>query len=647
MRWYRRRAVRVGIGLACLTLVASACTSSKPASKSNRGTSQATAAGGGVGSQIGAGLATETHPLGSRQVGGTVYFAEGFGAPPNYIFPMTSPQVYGANNVQQLSAMLYKPLYWYGDRYSPTVDYDRSLAQKPIFSADGKTVTIKLNDYKWSDGEQVTARDLEFWINLYKADPVSNYCGYVPGLFPDNVTGMSSPDPQTLVLKLDKKYNESWFQYNELSQITPLPLAWDRTSLSAPAPTRDNGKLPDVTKAGAEQVYKFLDAQSKNTAGWATSPIWSVVDGPMTLTGFTHGGEVTLVPNTAYSGTPKPTISKLVEVPFSDSGTLVRLLRSQGTSALTIAGMPSEDAPEIPKVVGEGFTDNKAASYSFTYFVLNLNNPTVGKVFQQTYFRQALQHLVDQEGWIHQFLHDTAVPTYSPIPSSPSSPLVSLNPAYNPYPFSTQAASQLLTSHGWNVVPGGSTTCQSPGIGADHCGAGITQGQGISFNIDYVSGSPPVASEMNDLAAQAAKVGIKIDLSSHDFNSVLNSASQCTPGQAACNWTAENWSAGWIYAPDFLPTGESLFLSKAAGNYSNFSDPKADSLIRATIYGADEQTALTAYAKYMAESLPVVFGPTSIGTYGGAAGTMVDDHLGGYAANAFGYMDVEDWYFAS
>ncbi|HLI23861.1 MAG TPA: ABC transporter substrate-binding protein, partial [Acidimicrobiales bacterium] len=565
----------------------------------------------------------------------------GSNAAPNYIFPMTSAQVCGVNNVEQLSAMLYRPLYWYGNNYSPTVDYNYSIAQKPVFSNGNKTVTVKLNSWKWSDGESVTSRDVEFYVNLYKADPAANYCGYVPGFFPDNVVSMSTPDAQTIVFQLDKAYNPTWFLYNELSQITPLPLAWDRTSLSQPAPTSDTGNLPDSTKAGAESVYKFLDAQSKSVATWASSPLWSVVDGPFKLQSFSNTGEVTLVPNSSYSGSPKPTISKLVEVPFTDDSAEFNDIRSGGPSALTVANYPAAYEPQVSSVESEGYDLNKASSYSFNYFVLNQNNPKVGPVFRQTYFRQALQHLIDQDGWVHAFLHDTATPTYSPIPPQPPSPLFSFNASTNPFPFSTAAASQLLSSHGWKVVPGGTTTCQDP----SKCGAGITAGESISFNIDYASGTAALPSEMQDLAAQAKKVGIAINLTTHPFDTVISTATACQPGQPTCNWTAENWGAGWIYAPDFLPTGESLFLTGAAANYENYNDPKANQLIDATVYGTGNETqALTAYAKYMEQSVPVVFGPTSIGTYAGDGGTLISKHLGGYVANAFGYMNPENWY---
>ena len=83
------------------------------------------------------------------------------------------------------------------------------------------------------------------------------------------------------------------------------------------------------------------------------------------------------------------------------------------------------------------------------------------------------------------------------------------------------------------------------------------------------------------------------------------------------------------------------------GNAGSYSDPKMTQLIQATITSpaASEATALTEYEKYAEQQLPVVFGPTQIGTYSGDAGTLVAKNLGGYAANALGLMNPEDWYF--
>ena len=287
-----------------------------------------------------------------------MYFTEGSDATPNYIFPMTSAQVCSTTNINQLIQLMYRPLYWYGDDYDPTVDYNKSIGKAPVFSNGDKTVTIHLNSYKWSDGEAVTARDVVFWMNLYKSSPSTVYCGYVPGYFPDNVTKVSAPNASTVVFSLNRSYNPEWFIYNELSQIFPLPLAWDRTSLSQPAPTSDNGHLPDTTAAGAKAVYTFLDTQSKDLGTWSSSPLWSVVDGPFKLASFTSTGEATLVPNADYSGA-KPSISKFVELPFTSEAAIYNEIRSGGPKAVTIGNIPSQYAPQITTVASEGYTYNR------------------------------------------------------------------------------------------------------------------------------------------------------------------------------------------------------------------------------------------------------------------------------------------------
>jgi peptide/nickel transport system substrate-binding protein len=623
-------------------VLAAACGSSSSSSGNSSGGSGGSSAAAVSLPASGAGLTQPTAPAGTRLSGGTVYFTEGPDAAPNYIFPMYSPQVCSTANNNQLEYMMYRPLYWYGNNYRPNIDYDYSIGQQPQFSNSNKTVTIKLNSWKWSNGEPVTSRDLVFWMNMMKASPSTEWCGYVPGYFPDNVAGYSAPDPQTFVLHFTKAYNPTWVTYDELSQLTPIPLAWDRTSLSQPAPTSDNGHLPDTTKAGAAAVYKFLDGESKKPGSWGSSPLWQVVDGPFHLQSFTTAGQATLVPNPDYSGSPKATISKLVELPFTSETAIYNELRSGGPSALTVANLPSQYAPQIPALEATGYTDNKAASYSFNYFPLNLHNPKVGPIFSQMYFRQAFQHLLDQQGWIKAFLTDTAIPTCGPVPDAPPSSLVSASSiSFTPCAFSTSAAQQLLSSHGWKVVPGGTTTCQNPSL----CGAGITQGEGISFTLDYESGVVSVQDEMNDLAAQAKKVGINITLTTHPFGTVISTAVACQPSQPTCKWQAENWGAGWIYGPSYLPTGEQLFAPGAVANYGSYNDPSTTQLISEVTVASNETQELDAYAQNVSQHVPVVFQPTSIGSYQGDAGTLVAKNLGGYAANALGLMNPEDWYF--
>ena len=147
-----------------------------------------------------------------------------------------------------------------------------------------------------------------------------------------------------------------------------------------------------------------------------------MVDGPFKLQSFSTDGEATLVPNPSYSGSPKPSIAKFVELPFTSEAAIYNQVRSGGPSAITIANIPSQYAPQLSSLAAEGYDVNKAASYSFNYFPLNFNtNGTtspggepVRYVFRQPYFREALQHLIDQPGWIHAFLNNTADPDVRP-----------------------------------------------------------------------------------------------------------------------------------------------------------------------------------------------------------------------------------------
>jgi len=146
-------------------------------------------------------------------------------------------------------------------------------------------------------------------------------------------------------------------------------------------------------------------------------------------------------------------------------------------------------------------------------------------------------------------------------------------------------------------------------------------------------------------AAQAKKVGININLTTHPFGTVISTAVACQPSQPTCKWQAENWGAGWIYGPSYLPTGEQLFAPGAVANYGSYNDASTTQLISEVTVASNETQELDAYAQNVSQRVPVVFQPTSIGTYQGDAGTLVAKNLGGYAANALGLMNPEDWYF--
>jgi peptide/nickel transport system substrate-binding protein len=580
--------------------------------------------------------------------GGTAYFAEQPLSPPTYIFPLVSGQYFTVANTSDFQTLLYQPLYWYGDQGNTSIDYRLSLGNPPAYSDGGRVVTITLKHYVWSDGETVSARDVGFWINLVKANK-ENWASYVPGGFPDNVVSWRALSPTTVQLRLNASYNPLWFTYNELSQITPLPIAWDRTSLSHPAPAPGAAGLPDTTPAGAKAVYGFLNAQATRITGYASSPIWSVVDGPWKLASLTADGTATFVPNPRYSGPNQPRLARFVELPFTSATAELSVLRAgqatggPGTSGqqISVGYVPDNDLPQQPALRAEGYRLVSDFPFGFNYLEPNFNNPKVGPIFRQLYFRQAFQHLVDQTGWISAYYDGLGVPTYSPVPSRPANPYADARASVNPYPFSLATARALLAAHGWRVVPDGVSTCSRPGRAAGECGAGIKAGQPLEFTLMYPSGQPYTDGSMADLQSAAKQVGIEISLDQETSATIAATIEPCAPASAACSWQIGNYGTAWLFEPDHYPSGEEIFQTGALGNVNNFSDPAIDKLILATTRtpAGGAQAALDAYADQVRLQLPDFWQPSP------GALITVQSNLHGFAPNAYGFINPEEWYF--
>ncbi len=641
--WSRLRLPTCALAAALVAIAISACGST--GTTTGTGRSQ-TAAELGATAQVGPGLSEPTTGSGARIKGGTVTFALTPGQDPNFISALVPPTYCSFPNISELDLLLYRPLYWYGHDYKPLVNFKGSIGQKPIYSDGDKVVTVHLNHYMWSDGQPVTARNLVFWLNLVKANPDTNYCGTVPGKFPFNVVSYKALNATTFQMTLNRPYNTTWLMYNVLYDLTPIPMAWDRTSLSQPAPDPNAPNLPDTTRAGAQKVVDFLNSQSTKLAMWGSSPLWSDVDGPWRVQSTTSNGGVTFVPNKHYSGSPKATISKFVEVPFTSESSMVDEIKSQGAKALTVAYIPSQFQGLTASFKSQGYDVDLAGTDTSYFFPLNENAPKVGMIFRQLYFRQAFQHLVDQNGWIKNILHGMAVPTYGPVPTVPTNPAIAPGAQTDLYPFSVSDAAHLLKQNGWKVTPGGESTCVHPGTGPGDCGQGITRGEGIEFNIDYASGVLAIGEEMQDLQSQASKVGIKIDLTTHpetDVNAVMQ---HCSVGAPTCHWTAEYDGRGFGYEGS-LPTGEFLFYSGSGTNYSNYSNKKMDQLVNASIEATPSNwdAAASAYVRYTSKQLPEVWVPQGVGMFTGpTAGELIDSKLGGVAPTGTGTLTPEDWY---
>ena len=572
-----------------------------------------------------------TASIGTVVRGGTAYWAEQPLSPPNYIFPLVSGAYYSNANVYDFQTLMYRPLYWYGDRGTPGVDYPLSLGDPPVYSDGNRVVTIRLKPARWSDGETVSASDVVFWIDLLKANR-AEWASYVPGGFPDNVKSYVATGVRTVRLTLNRSYNPAWFTNNELSQITPLPLAWEH-----------------VTTGGPRAVYSYLNSQAKNLSGYATSPIWSVVDGPWKLQSLTSAGQATFVRNPKYDGPDKPKLAKFVELPFTSETAEFSVLKAGapkgngGGSApqISVGYVPDTDVPQAASLKSQGYRLSDFYPYGFDYFEPNFNNPVMGPVLKQLYFRQAFQHLVNQSGWIRAYYQGLGAPTYSPVPAEPQNPYADENARSNPYPFSVAAARRILEANGWKVVANGTTVCAHPGTGRGQCGAGIAAGKQLRLTLMYPSGMSSTDGAMLDLQSVARQVGIQIALKEVTTATIDAEIEPCKRQSAACSWQLGQYGAAWVFAPDHYPSGEEIFQTGALGNVGSYSNPRIDRLIRATTTTSAQgaKRALDAYADAVRAQLPDFWQPSP--------GTLVtfQSNLAGATANAYGYLSPEEWYF--
>jgi peptide/nickel transport system substrate-binding protein len=537
---------------------------------------------------------------------GTATFALPQGVLPDYIFPFAPGSV--SNNVDYLefSPLLWRPLYFFGHGLQVGINYQQSVGEAPVFSNGGRTVTVTLNrKFTWSDGQPVTNRDVEFWMNIFFAEK-DNWLGYAVGSIPDDITSMSFPasTPYQFSLTFNQAYSPTWVLYNQLSQIVPIPQqSWDRTSASGPVGDYDS------TTAGAMAVYNFLNSQSQDETTYASNPIWKTVDGPWVLQAYSAAtGYAAFVPNRSYTGPGKPTLAKFEELPFTTDSAEYDALRS---GQLDYGYLPVQDLSQKSYFTSHGYVINDWLDYGFNDFFLNFTNPTVGPIFKQLYIRQAIQTLINQPQISQDIYHGAAYPTYGPIPTRPANPYTSKIGTDNPYPYSVSAAKKLLSSHGWTVHPEGIDSCAKPGTAAGECGAGISAGATLNFTEMVATGSQPFTAEVEDMQSAWSTAGIHVTLKQEPVGTIFGNLEPCSGGDEGCQWQMGNFGeigSTPTYSPEYLPIGTQWFATGGGTNPQGYSSPHMDALINEAGLSSNP-AAIRAIGVYGAEQLPGIWEP--------------------------------------
>jgi peptide/nickel transport system substrate-binding protein len=578
-------------------------------------------------------------PAKTHQAGGTVTFGMPAGATPTWILPITpgaNSSVYTANFFQNL---MWLPMWQTPVQDKLDVNYQISLAAKPVFSNGGKTVTITMKpNFKWSNGAPVDAQDTIFFIDLVKAavkESAANYGNFSAGFFPENVASAVATGKYTLQINFTKAYNPGYLYYDQLLLLTPLPsTAWNIDAVG--------GKPVDFTKpAGAKKIFDFLTAQSKKLATYANNPLWQVVDGPFKLTAFNPSTDAnTMVPNPSFSG-HKASISKFQQVAFTSDDAEYSALRS---GQLTFGLVPSSDYPQIPTLKKSGFNVFGNDDEGWDYLVFNFKDKTNSwdKIIGQLYVRQALAHLVDTQGYISGIFHGDAQFADGPVPAIPASPFVPSNALKAVYPYDPNATKAIFKAHGWQLVGSGSSavqTCQKPGTAAGDCGAGIPKGAKMAFTLVYNNGSPPITLEDTAFASAGRSAGVQVALTGKSFNFILQNYYNVAAPANINKWNAEDFGG---FSNNIYATTNTIFNTAGTFNIGSYHSATADSLINNSVFGANS-SAVKAEAAYMAENLPALFQPNAFHVY--AWKTNLSGPQASFWEVPEFSLNPEEWYF--
>jgi peptide/nickel transport system substrate-binding protein len=568
---------------------------------------------------------------GTPKHGGTVTQAW-IGATPNFIFPY-APATNTDGYNQNLTEPLWPPLAVDGDGGQSAVNQAESLYSSLSFSNGNKTVTMVLKNWKWSDGAPITSRDFTFTDNLLQAN-YQNWNLYIPGTFPADVTHVTTPNAHTVVLTLTQPTSPDFFAGDILNNVQLVPQhAWDKESVSGAVGDYDK------TTAGAKAVYNFLQKEGSQISTFTTNPLWKVVDGPWTLSDFNSDGSLYgYVPNKNYSGPDKPSLSQVQNQSFTTDTAMLDALRSG--SSLQVATLPLTDIGQAGELKAEGFSTAPVSLPGVSGIQPNFYNAQVGAVFRQLYIRQALEDLINRQQIVSKVYNGYADPGNGPVPvltfPNWASPL---EKSGGPYPYSPSAAIALLKSHGWKVVPGGVSTCQSPGSGPSQCGAGIAAGQQLQFELEYSSGRSTTDEQNAAIQSAEEQAGVKLNLKPEPFNTLIGNTGVCTAKSHAqnCGWQLVEFG----YDPYGLyPADTGNFVAGGSSNYGGYSDPAADSLINTTLQVSSQQDFFN-YEDYVARQLPWLWLPLreNIEVY--------KSNLGGFVPlNPFSFdLDFEVWHF--
>ncbi len=451
---------------------------------------------------------------------------------------------------EEAAELAYQSLVWI-NRFDE-IDWSRSLASAITTPDNGTTYDVTLRPWHWSDGVPVTTADVAYAFSLIK-QLGETYTAYGQGGMPEIVKSLNIISPSQFQVVLQHQVNPTWFIYNGLPQLQPLPAhSWGKYTL--------------------DQIYQLQ----------STPAFFNVVDGPLKYQRLDVGLDLVTVPNPAFEG-PKMHFQRLVFKFLQGDGAAVQGVESGDTDAAELPVTLFGAVQHLPHI----HLQVLQASGFANVVLLNFKNPAVAS-FNDVRVRQAMEDSIDQKSMIDLVYHGLATAEYGPIPPVPPTFLPpDMKAGHYPVGYDPAKSRALLKAAGY--TPGQDGIMQK-------------DGKKLSFVFLMISGDGDIAEETEVLQDDFRKVGIEMIVREMEFNQML----------ALMSGPPLGWEAGGLGNPVLsYPTGENDFQTGSGQNFGGYSDPKMDALIAASISKPGVQ-ALYDYAEYASAQQPFIYFPTAL-----------------------------------
>jgi len=385
--------------------------------------------------------------------------------------------------------------------------------QNGDISTDQKSITIKLRpNLKWSDGQPLTAKDIDFtwklWVN--PAFGAQNSVGY------------------PLIKSTDITHNNQWITFHLASPFEPFLAQWT-DGLLAPMPEHIFGSMKpgDILKSKLN-----LDP--------------TVSSGPFTMSESKPGTSYTVVRNPNYYQAAQglPHLDKIVFSYVSDQDTILKDVQAGSVNSswfLDVTKTSSYKALSNYSVV----TAPSAANFEALSF--NLHNP----VLQDVNIRKAIAMAIDHQTLITTARHGeaTALCTDHPSAFNPGYQANAPCPAYDP-----AGAKKLLENDGYKL---------------DANGIYAKNGKELSFNYSTTSNNPWRAEDEVILQQDFKAIGVQIKISNYPGSTFFGTFLP----QGKSNYDLAEFENSYTYDADDATLGSCSQIPTAANNYAgqNFS----------------------------------------------------------------------------